>query len=190
MYVQHLFWFVQTKWWSSQTYMYANANYLPAWRNKLLVHSFAEIRELHKVLQYFKLIDEMSLGAGAVKVEGPMVQKRSIALEVTMPTKRAPTIQHHHTGRVQWILTTTHTYLSRGGSSGSKNQQISQVENSNDPQRSAKKSRAEIQLFRESLSDKMHATTPKCIVGGLEFTIFQRHLEQWQERPWTYVCEC
>ena len=47
-----------------------------------------------------------------------------------------------------------------------------------------------IQLFRERLSDKVHATTPKCIVGGLEFTVFQRNLKQWQERPWTYVCEC
>ena len=36
----------------------------------------------------------------------------------------------------------------------------------------------------------MHATTPICIVVGLEFTVFQRNLKQWQERPWTYVCEC
>ena len=47
-----------------------------------------------------------------------------------------------------------------------------------------------IQLFRERLSDKVHATTPKCIAGGLEFTVFQRNLKQWHERPWTYVCEC
>ena len=47
-----------------------------------------------------------------------------------------------------------------------------------------------IQLFREWLSDKVHATTPKCIVGGLEFTVFQTNLKEWQERPRTYVCEC
>ena len=35
----------------------------------------------------------MSLGAGAQKVKGPIVQKGSIALEVTMTTKRAPTTQ-------------------------------------------------------------------------------------------------
>ena len=33
----------------------------------------------------------MSLGAGALKVEGPIAQKRSLALEVTMATKQAPT---------------------------------------------------------------------------------------------------
>ena len=32
-----------------------------------------------------------------------------------------------------------------------------------------------IQPFRERLSDKVHATTPKSIVGGLEFTVFQRN---------------
>ena len=42
-----------------------------------------------------------------------------------------------------------------------------------------------IQLFRERLSDKVHATTPKGIVGGFEFTVFQRNLKEWQERPWT-----
>ena len=43
-----------------------------------------------------------------------------------------------------------------------------------------------IQLFRERLSDKVHPTTAKCIVGGLQFTVFQRNLKEWQERPWTY----
>ena len=38
------------------------------------------------------------------------------------------------------ILTTTHTYLSRGGGSGSKNQQISQAVNSNDQQSKVKQS--------------------------------------------------
>ena len=49
-----------------------------------------------------KLIDKMSLGSGALKVKGPVAQKRSIALEVTMATKRAPTTRHRHTERVQW----------------------------------------------------------------------------------------
>ena len=34
-----------------------------------------------------------------------------------------------------------------------------------------------IQLFRERLSDKVHATTPKGIVDGFEFTVFQRNLK-------------
>ena len=33
-----------------------------------------------------KLIDKMSLGVGALKVEGPIAQKGSLALEVTMAT--------------------------------------------------------------------------------------------------------
>ena len=33
----------------------------------------------------------MSLGASALKVEEPIAQKGSLALEVTMATKRAPT---------------------------------------------------------------------------------------------------
>ena len=40
------------------------------------------------------------------------------------------------------------------------------------------------------LSDKVHATTPKGLVGDFEFTEFQRNLKEWQERPWTYVFEC
>ena len=36
----------------------------------------------------------------------------------------------------------------------------------------------------------MHATTLTGVVGGFEFTVFQRNLKEWQERPWTYVCEC
>ena len=42
-------------------------------------------------------------------------------------------------------------------------------------------------LVRERLSEKAHATIPKGIVGGFEFTVLQRNLEKWQERPWTYV---
>ena len=49
---------------------------------------------------------------------------------------------------------------------------------------------AYIQLFRERLSEKVHATIPKGIVGGFEFTVVQRNLKEGQERPSTYVCEC
>ena len=49
---------------------------------------------------------------------------------------------------------------------------------------------ADIQLFRERLSEKMHATIPKDIVGGFEFAVLQRNLKEWHERPWTYVCAC
>ena len=46
-----------------------------------------------------------------------------------------------------------------------------------------------IQLFRERLSEKVHATIPKSIVGSFEFTVLQRNLKEWHERPWAYVCE-
>ena len=36
----------------------------------------------------------------------------------------------------------------------------------------------------------MHATIPKGIVGGFEFTVLQINLKEWHERLWTYVCEC
>ena len=36
------------------------------------------------------------------------------------------------------------------------------------------------QLFWGRLPDKVHATTPKGIVGGFEFTVFQRSLKEWQ----------
>ena len=35
-----------------------------------------------------------------------------------------------------------------------------------------------IQLFRERLSGKVHATIPKSIVGGFEFTVLQRNLKE------------
>ena len=35
-----------------------------------------------------------------------------------------------------------------------------------------------IQLFRERLSEKVHATIPKSIVGGFEFTVLQRNLKE------------
>ena len=44
-----------------------------------------------------------------------------------------------------------------------------------------------IQLFRERLSEKVHTTIPKGIVGGFEYTILQRNLKEWHEKPWTYV---
>ena len=37
---------------------------------------------------------------------------------------------------------------------------------------------AHIQLFRERLSEKVHATIPKGIVGGFEFTVLQRNLKE------------
>ena len=39
-----------------------------------------------------------------------------------------------------------------------------------------------IQLFRERLSEKVHATIPKGIVGDFEFTVFQRNLKEWHEK--------
>ena len=47
-----------------------------------------------------------------------------------------------------------------------------------------------IQLFRERFSEKVHATIPKGFVGSFEFTVLQKNLKDWQERPWTFVCEC
>ena len=42
-----------------------------------------------------------------------------------------------------------------------------------------------ILLFREGLSDKVHATILKGIVGGFVFTVYQRNLKEGYERPWT-----
>ena len=47
-----------------------------------------------------------------------------------------------------------------------------------------------IQLFRERLSEKVHATIPKGIVGGFVSPVLQRNLKEWHERPRTYVREC
>ena len=44
-----------------------------------------------------------------------------------------------------------------------------------------------IQLFREKLSVKVHATIPKGIVGGFELTVLQRNLKEWHKSPWN-VC--
>ena len=35
-----------------------------------------------------------------------------------------------------------------------------------------------LQLFRERLSEKVHATIPKGIVSGFEITVFQRSLKE------------
>ena len=35
-----------------------------------------------------------------------------------------------------------------------------------------------IQLFRERLSEKVHATMPKGNGGGFEFTVLQRNLQE------------
>ena len=43
----------------------------------------------------------MRSGAGALKVEGSIVQEFNIASEVSMVTKRAPTTQHWHSEEVQ-----------------------------------------------------------------------------------------
>ena len=81
-------------------------------------------------------------------VEGPKAQKGGLALELTMATKRAPTTQHRHTEeQFSGILTTTHTYLSRGREEWEQKRQILQSVTNNDPQRSqskAKHSKAEI----------------------------------------------
>ena len=37
---------------------------------------------------------------------------------------------------------------------------------------------ARIQLFREGLSEKVHATIPIGIVGGFELTVFQKKIER------------
>ena len=37
-----------------------------------------------------------------------------------------------------------------------------------------------IQLFRERLSEKVHTTIPKGIVGGFECTVLPRNLKEWR----------
>ena len=46
-----------------------------------------------------------------------------------------------------------------------------------------------IQLFGERLSEKVHATIPKGIVGSFEFTFLQRNLKEWHQRPWMKIKE-
>ena len=64
-----------------------------------MVLAFSNEKKVHRN-STVKLIDEMSLGEDALKVEGPIAQKGSIALEVTMATKRVPTTRHRHTERI------------------------------------------------------------------------------------------
>ena len=46
-----------------------------------------------------------------------------------------------------------------------------------------------ILLFWDRLSEKVHAAMPKVIMCGFVFNVLQRNLQEWQWRPWTYVCE-
>ena len=56
--------------------------------------------------------------------------------------------------------------------------------------REAKETAIRKQLFRERLSEKVHATIPKGIVGAFKCTGLQRNLKEWHGRPRTSVCEC
>ena len=47
-----------------------------------------------------------------------------------------------------------------------------------------------IQLFRERLPEKVHATISKGIVGDFEFAVLRINLKERHERPRTYVCGC
>ena len=47
-----------------------------------------------------------------------------------------------------------------------------------------------IQLFWERLSEKVHATILKGIVGDFKCTAFQRNLKESYGRPLIYVCKC
>ena len=42
--------------------------------------------------------------------------------------------------------------------------------------------------FEKGCRKKMHATIQKGIVGGFDCTVFQSNLNEWYERPRTYVC--
>ena len=37
--------------------------------------------------------------------------------------------------------------------------------------------------------EKVHAPILKGIVGGFAFTVLQRNLKEWHERPVKYICE-
>ena len=47
-----------------------------------------------------------------------------------------------------------------------------------------------MQLFRERLSQKVHTTIPKGIVGGFEFTVLSINLKECYDKPWTFACVC
>ena len=59
-----------------------------------------------------------------------------------------------------------------------------------DPQKSRWDTLWQIQLFWERLSEKVHATILKGIVGDFKCTVFQRNLKESYGRPLIYVCEC
>jgi len=70
-------------------------------------------------------------------VEGPIAQKGSLALEVTIATKPAPTTQRRHTDqKFSGILTRTNT---RGWEEWEQIRQISQSVTNKDPQRPQRK---------------------------------------------------
>ena len=91
-----------------------------------------------------KLIDKMSLGAGALNVKRPVAQKGSIAWRKPwQPSERQPpgivTLNEF-----RGIITTTHTYLSGGGRSGTETTRYHRSWICNHPQRSAKQSKAKL----------------------------------------------
>ena len=43
--------------------------------------------------------------------------------------------------------------------------------------------------FEKGCWKKEHAPILKAIVGGFEFTVLQRNLKEWRERPLKYVFE-
>ena len=47
-----------------------------------------------------------------------------------------------------------------------------------------------IQLFRKRLSEKVHATIPRGIVGGFEITVLHRNFERMARETMDYVSEC
>ena len=47
-----------------------------------------------------------------------------------------------------------------------------------------------LQLFRKRLSEKVHATIPKGIVGGFDITVLQRNFERMAREAIDYVSEC
>ena len=46
-----------------------------------------------------------------------------------------------------------------------------------------------LQLFRKRLSEKVHATIPKGIVGGFEITVLLRNFERMAREAMDYVSE-
>ena len=47
-----------------------------------------------------------------------------------------------------------------------------------------------IQLFRKRLSEKVHATIPRGIVGGFEITVLHRNFKRMAREAMDYVSEC